>query len=246
LFVKIHRIEITMNMNGNLLKHAADNTAETVASDLEGTLSAGTTWEGMRDYLIEQGQEQSYKRFFLRQMPRYGLFKLGLLSREVMKEKWIVGQLRLFAGYTVDEMAEMGRWVVEKTVWPGRRQLVVDELLAHRAQGRRVIINTGQFEPVLAPLLLKMAGVEGIGTPLAYEDGLFNGQLGAALNTGPRKAERLEPFLRDGRILAAYGDTAEDLPMMILSREPVAVYPDDGLRREAESRGWRILEGNGS
>jgi phosphoserine phosphatase len=246
LFVKIYRIEITMKTNRNLLNHAADNRAETVASDLEGTLSAGTSWEGMRDYLIDQGQEQLYKRFFLRQMPRYGLFKLGLLSREVMKEKWIVGLLRLFSGYTADEMAEMGHQVVENVLWPRRRQVVVDELLAHRAQGRRVIINTGQFEPILAPLLLKMEGVEGIGTPLAYEDGLFNGQLGAELNTGPRKAEQLEPFLRDGRILAAYGDTAEDLPMMILSREPAAVYPDDRLRQEAESRGWRILEGNGS
>ena len=235
-----------MNINGNLLNHPADNAVETVASDLEGTLSAGTSWEGMRDYLIDQGQEQPYKRFFLRQMPRYGLFKLGLINQEVMKEKWIVSQLRLFAGYTVDEMAEMGRWVVEKTLWPGRRQIVVDELLAHHAQGRRVIINTGQFEPILAHLLIKMDGVEGIGTALSYEDGLFNGQISGALNAGQRKAEQLEPFLRDGRILAAYGDTAQDLPMMTLSHEPVAVYPDDGLRREAESRGWRILEGNGS
>ena len=234
-----------MNVNGNLLNHPADNTAETVASDLEGTLSAGMSWEGMRDYLIEQGQERPYKRFFLRKMPRYGLFRLGLVARRSMMEEWILGLLHLFAGYTADEMAEMGKWVVEKKLWPGRRQLVVDELLAHRGQGRRVIINTGQFEPVLSELLLKMDGVEGIGTALAYEDGLFSGRIAGPLNVAKRKAEQLEPFLRDGRILAAYGDTEQDLPMMILSREPVAVYPDDGLRREAESRGWRILEGNG-
>ena len=234
-----------MKLNANLLNQPADNTAETVASDLEGTLSAGTSWEGMRDYLIEQGQERSYKRFFLRMMPRYALFRLGLVARRSMMEKWISGQLHLFAGYTADQMAEMGIWVVEKKLWPGRRQLVVDELLAHRGQGRRVIINTGQIEPVLSELLLKMDGVEGIGTPLVYEDGLFSGRIAGPLNVGKRKAEQLEPFLQDGRILAAYGDTVQDLPMMILSRLPVAVYPDDDLRREAESRGWRILEGNG-
>jgi phosphoserine phosphatase len=179
-------------------------------------------------------------------MPRYGLFRLGLVARRSMMEDWILGLLRLFAGYTADEMAEMGKWVVEKELWPGRRQLVVDELLAHRGQGRRVIINTGQFEPVLAELLKKMEGVEGIGTPLAYEDGLFSGGIAGPLNVAKRKAEQLEPFLRDGRILAAYGDTVQDLPMMTLSREPTAVYPDDGLRREAESRVWRILEGKGS
>ncbi len=219
---------------------------ETVASDLEGTLSAGTAWEGMRDFLIEQGQEKSYKRFFLRQMPRYGLFKLGLISRESMKKSWIIGQISLFAGYTTAEMAEMGRWVVEKSVWPGRRQIVVDELLAHRAQGRRVIINTGMFEPILSELLLEMEDVEGIGTPLLYEDGVFSGKIAGPLNAGQRKADQLEPFLRDGRILAAYGDTEQDLPMLLLSRSPAAVYPDAGLRREAERLGWRILEGNGS
>ncbi len=235
-----------MNSNGNLLNKPADNRAETVTSDLEGTLSAGVTWEGMRDYLIKQGQGRQYKRFFLRMMPRYGLFRLGLVPRRWMMEEWILGLLHLFAGYTVDEMAEMGKWVVEKEIWPGRRQLVVDELMAHRGQGRRVIINTGQFEPLLSELLLKMDGVEGIGTPLAYEDGLFSGRAAGPLNVAERKAEQLEPFLRDGRILAAYGDTIQDLPMMVLSRGPVAVYPDDDLRREAESRGWRILEGNGS
>ena len=230
----------------NLLNQPADNKVEVVCSDLEGTLSMGTTWEGMRDYLIERGQERAYKRFFLRKMPRYALFRLGLISREAMKEVWILDQLRLFAGYTAGEMREMGSWVVENVIWPGRRQIVVDELLAHRAQGRRVIINTGQFEPVLSELLRKMDGVEGIGTALVYEDGLFSGRIAGPLNVGERKAEQLEPFLQDGRILAAYGDTEADVPMMVLSQSPVAVFPDKGLRYEAESRGWRILEGSDS
>jgi phosphoserine phosphatase len=136
--------------------------------------------------------------------------------------------------------------LVEQALWPERRQLVVDELLAHRAQGRRVIINTGQFEPVLAELIKNMDGIEGIGTPLAYEDGLFSGRTAGPLNVGDRKAEQLEPFLRDGRILSAYGDTEQDLPMMLLSRTPVAVNPDEALRSEAEKRGWRILEGSES
>ena len=143
-------------------------------------------------------------------------------------------------------MAEMGDFVVESCLWPGRRQLVVDELSAHRDQGRRVIINSGQFEPILGALLKKMEGVEGIGTPLLYEEGVFNGEIAGPLNVGERKVEQLEPFLRDGRILTAYGDTAADLPMMLLTQNPVAVYPDQELQEEAERRGWRILGGEGS
>ena len=45
----------------------------------------------------------------------------------------------------------------------------------------------------------------------------------------------------DARIVAAYGDTLSDLPMMEMSEQPVAVYPDAKLRRVAEERGWRIV-----
>lgn len=231
-----------MKINASLLHSPAGSTGETVVSDLEGTLSSGSIWEGMRDYLIENGREEEYKRFFLRKMPRYALHKLGLISRQSIKNSWILDQLRLFTGYTAEQMVEMGSYVVEKTLWPNRRQPVVDELLAHREQGRRVIIITGQFEPILSELLRKMDGVEGIGTPLLYEDGLFSGQIAGPLNVGERKAEQLQPFLRDGRILSAYGDTAADLPMLLLSQSPVVVFPDQDLRDEADRHGWRILE----
>lgn len=231
-----------MMTNASLLNAAADNTAETVVSDLEGTLSSGSVWEGMRDFLFEQGQEQLYKRFFLRKMPRYALHKMGLVSRQSMKDNWILDQLRLFRGYSAEEMAEMGQYVVEQAIWPNRRQMVVDELLVHRAQGRRVIIVTGQFEPILGELLKKFDGFEAIGTPLLFEDDLFSGETAGPLNVGERKAEQLMPFLRDGRILAAYGDTAADLPMMLLSHDPAAVNPDQELREAAEDREWRILE----
>ena len=83
-------------MSTNLLHAPPGNTAEIVATDLEGTLSSGVAWEGMRDYLFENGRERQYKRFFLRQMPIYALFKLGLVSRDRMKEDWIMGMLALF------------------------------------------------------------------------------------------------------------------------------------------------------
>ncbi|NCF69012.1 MAG: HAD family hydrolase [Chloroflexi bacterium] len=231
-----------MKNNINLLHSAPNNRVETVASDLEGTLSAGAAWQGMRGYLINQGREQAYKRFFLRKMPRYLLFRLGLVSQESMKQDWILGLLQLFVGYTAEQMAELGQWVVENEIWPKRRQSVVDELLSHLDRGRRVIINTGQFEPLLAELLPEMEGVEGIGTPLILEDGRITGRLAGPLNTGVRKVEQLEPFARDGLILSAYGDSEQDIPMLEMSNMPVAVYPDRGLKREAENRGWPILE----
>jgi phosphoserine phosphatase len=71
---------------------------------------------------------------------------------------------------------------------------------------------------------------------------VFSGRFQAEMNIGARKAAQLAPFTRQGVIEAAYGDTAADLPMLAMSRHPVAVAPDVVLRYEATTRGWRIIE----
>ncbi|HAR03277.1 MAG TPA: HAD-IB family hydrolase, partial [Chloroflexi bacterium] len=44
-----------------------------------------------------------------------------------------------------------------------------------------------------------------------------------------------------GEILAAFGDTAADIPLLTAARRAVAVAPDKQLREEAQRRGWEIV-----
>ena len=45
-----------------------------------------------------------------------------------------------------------------------------------------------------------------------------------------------------GDVLAAFGDTVADIPLLRLATRAVAVAPDAALRREAAARGWELLE----
>ena len=213
-----------------------------VASDLEGTITAGETWQGMRDYLIDNGHERQYRRFFLRHLPSLILFRMGRINDRKFKERWILDLLRLFAGFSADDMEAMAAFVARETLWPTRRQAVVDELQAHRENGRSVIIVTGMFEPILAHIAQLVGGVDTIGTPLAYKNGRFTGRNATPLNVGERKVAQLQSHLQEGQLAAAYGDTVRDIPMLELALEPVAVHPDAQLRLAAQARGWRILE----
>lgn len=47
--------------------------------------------------------------------------------------------------------------------------------------------------------------------------------------------------LRDARDIA-YGATLADLPILEMSRAPVAVCPDARLRAVVQQRGWRIMD----
>lgn len=211
-----------------------------VASDLEGTLSSGVTWEAMRSYLLKEGQEAAYNRFFRRMLPSYLLYKAKLVEERRFKERWILEMLRLFAGYSPEQFRDLSQWVVEKELWPKRRQAVVEELLAHQANGRFVVILSGMFQPMLDLFAAKM-GVKGVGTAVSFVDGQFTGEIVGQLNVGVQKAATLQALLDGGQLLAAYGDTYRDIPMLEMAQEPVAVYPDDRLRQTAVSRGWRIL-----
>jgi phosphoserine phosphatase len=103
-------------------------------------------------------------------------------------------------------------------------------------------VVTGLFEPYVAALIAKMPGVEAIGTPMIFEDGIVTGELATPFNIGPRKVEALAPFMREGKILSAYGDTFPDRYMLAASKLPVAVSPDKALRRMAEAESWRMLQ----
>jgi phosphoserine phosphatase len=212
-----------------------------VVADLEGTLSAAYTWQGMRDYLEAHGGFAAYRRFFWRSLPRLLLFRVGIGGWD-FRVRWVLGILALLNGRSRAEMAAMGAFVAERTLWPARREPVVAELNAHLAAGRRVIVVSGMFEPILAGFLTYLPGAEAIGTPLRYENDIFCGEIAATLNRGPEKAAQLQRLVTDGPLLAAYGDTAADIPMLALAADGVAVHPDAPLRKEAAVRGWRILE----
>ncbi len=232
-----------MQTNQSLLIAPPDPQTQTVASDLEGTLTSGVTVRAIHEYLVENGRAAEARRFYLRRIPGYLLRRgLGLNLRQ-FKNDWMRDLLRMFAGYTLPDFRSMCDWVVGQSLWPGRRKAVLAELRAHLDAGRRVVIVTGMFEPLLEALLARFPGAEAIGTPIRVEAGVFTGELVGDFNVGPRKRDQLMPFApQGGKIHAAYGDTFSDHFMLSISENPVAVFPDRGLRREALANGWRILE----
>lgn len=213
-----------------------------VASDVEGTITAGFTWEGLRNYLMQHGYDRRYRRWFMRRVPRLLQYRFNLIDREAFKFEWLNGLLTLFAGFSEPQFDEVASWVATEHLWPTRRHAVVDELAAHRAAGRRVVLVTGMMEPVLGHLVRHLDNVDAIGTPLLFEDGVFAGRTAAPYTIRERKVAQLRPFIEDGQVVTAYGDTSADLPMLHLARDPVAVDPDSTLRTAAADNGWRIIE----
>ncbi len=223
------------------LSSVTDPTVETVASDLEGTLSAGYSWRGMRDYLREHGHKTGLRLFYLMRLPDLISFRLGFLDERPFKERWISALLGRFRGFSEERFQEVAAWVVERELWPNRREEVIAELRQHRDAGRRVVLVSGLFQPLLDVFARTVGDVEALGSEVEVRDGVLTGRLAGPLNVGAEKAARLAAYTTEGQLYAAYGDSERDVAMLEMSRQPTAVHPDDVLREVAKERGWRIL-----
>jgi HAD superfamily phosphoserine phosphatase-like hydrolase len=213
-----------------------------VAADLEGTLTRGQTWKGIGRYLTTHGYRLNYRLFYFKHLPGAILARRGWVDWSIFSGRWITDLLRLFKGFSEAQFTEMVEWVLDNETWGQRREDVVAELEKLRGQGHRLVIVSGAYQPVVEAFAKRLGGASAIGTPLEVVNGKLTGRLAEAMNTGESKVHKLRDFLGGMPLIAAYGDTLPDVSMLEMSQSPVAVYPDEGLRAAAHTRGWRILE----
>lgn len=214
----------------------------TVACDLDGTITAGSTWNGMRRYLFTHGHGRVVRFFDLRNVHRLLAYKLGFANSPDFRENLVARFLRVFKGFTVEAFDDMAAWIVEHELAPQCYDAVLSELCGFRAKGYRVLILSGLFDPLPQLLAQRLDLSGGLGTSMAVENNVVLGKTTTPFNVGPRKAAQLTPYAHGGFIHTAYGDSSRDIPMLEISRHPVAVNPDDKLRAVATERGWRIVE----
>ena len=133
-------------------------------------------------------------------------------------------------------------WLVEQELWKNRREDVVARLIKHREDGAKTYIASSMMEPFLEPFARRI-GAEVIGT--ATE--IVNGQLRLVgdMVVNEKKIEQVLSRLAVDRVDIAYGDSFMDIPMLEHADHPVAVYPDEKLKKLAQDRGWEILGDTG-
>jgi len=211
-----------------------------LVSDIEGTLTTGSSWRAIQRYYKDNFNPWVYHLFFTRWIPRYLLVKMGLFSRRAAMVGWMQEEIKLFRGFSPEAFEEMAEWVVSTEMWPKRRGKILSELEQHRREGLDIVLVSSAYQPFVAAFAQRMDAIP-IGSPIVYHEGRLVG-LQLPINAYEDKAQTLRYKFPGSEIRMAYGDTGSDIAMMELSQMPVAVNPDEELRITAEIKGWRIIE----
>ena len=154
--------------------------------------------------------------------------------------------LSFVQGRSVNELVDLGEEIFademgDKLI-PGTLALAQGHLDA----GQRVWLVTAT--PVeLATIIAKNLGLTGaLGTVAEVRNGVYTGRLVGAPLHGVAKAEAVRAIAeREGLDLSrcsAYSDSSNDIPMLSLVGNPVAINPDATLRQHAKQNDWPIRD----
>lgn len=151
--------------------------------------------------------------------------------------------------YSKEELAEMHREFTERFILPHISMMAKMLVQSHRDSGDELLVISSTNEFIITPIC-HLFGIKNIiGTQLETgPDGRYTGNYTGIPSLKEGKITRLNAWLAErGETLQSYGktyfysDSKNDLPLLRLVTDPVAVNPDEELTREAAEKGWPVL-----
>ncbi|MGC2520740.1 MAG: HAD family hydrolase [Burkholderiales bacterium] len=211
--------------------------------DLDHTLISGDSDREWAQFLIEQGvlERESHEA---RNEHFFNEYKAGRLDIH----EFLEFQLAPLSRYPRERLDAWHREFMRTKIRPVIREKGRDLVQRHLRQGDLCAILTSTNAFITAPIAREFGIEHLLATELEVRDGRFTGKPSGTPCFRQGKVTRLAEWLGGrGQTLASfpaswfYSDSLNDLPLLERVTHPVAVDPDETLRREAQARGWTII-----
>lgn len=211
--------------------------------DLDNTLLNGDSDFEWSQFLIRIGVLDR-ELFEAKNLAFYEHYKAGTLDIQEFLD-FQLKPLSRHARKTLDEwhqrfMREQALGMISKAA----RDLVD----RHRKAGDVCVIITATNSFVTAPIAREFGVEHLIATEPEHKDGEFTGRVAGVPCFREGKVTRLESWMAQQGWdwnsfddTAFYSDSLNDLPLLAKVKNPVAVNPDDTLRKHAKLHGWEVM-----
>ena len=139
--------------------------------DLDGTLATVHVWQALARHNRQQRVNRLALAWYMgTHYPQYLFYKMHLISRDAAYTSWARDMPWLIGGLTLKRAQAVFDWVADQQVVPSIRPDVLALLRQHQAQGHRVVLVSGTFQPLLETIGARLGVTECVGTRLVARD----------------------------------------------------------------------------
>jgi len=208
--------------------------------DLDETLISADSDHEWGQFVVDRGlvDGEEHKR---KNDSFYAQYKLGQLDIT----EYLRFSCSVLARYSLEELEAYLAEFVDLRIKPlilARGESLVAK---HRDRGDHLLVVTSTIEFITRPI----ADLLGIATLIApvpeIIDDRYTGEIVGVPSFAEGKVTRLQQWLDDtGHSMKGsyfYSDSHNDLPLLTIVDHPVAVDPDETLKREAKANQWQII-----
>lgn len=208
--------------------------------DLDNTLIAGDSDHLWGEFLCQQGVVDAAA--FKRENDRfYADYQQGALDIDAYL-RFVLGPV---AGRRIEDLAAWRAAFLKQYIEPIMLPKATALLEKHRRLGHRLLIITATNELVTRPIADALGVRDLLGCAVEIENGILTGEATGIRTYREGKVQRLREWIsEEGEDLTGawfYSDSHNDVPLLEVVENPVAVDPDDSLAATADERGWPVI-----
>ena len=209
--------------------------------DLDNTLIGGDSDYLWGEFLCDEGIISDRQSFEKKNDYFYQQYELGSLDIYA----WAEFSFEILSHYSIDELEAFHLKFMAQKIEPIFLKKAQDCINSHKENGDTVLVITASNTFVTAPIVKRYGINHLIATEPEIVSGRYTGKVSGIPCFKSGKIENLMPWLeRNGESLkdsTFYSDSHNDLPLLELVDNPVAVNADKILTQIAEKKGWKVL-----
>ena len=209
--------------------------------DLDNTLIGGDSDYLWGEFLCEKGIIEDTASFQKMNEYFYQQYEVGKLDIYA----WAEFSFKVLTEYSIDELNDLRQNFIHQKIEPIFLEKAQDCINSHKKNGDTVLVITASNTFFTAPIVKRYGINHLIATEPEIVSGRYTGKVSGIPCFKSGKIENLMPWLeRNGESLkdsTFYSDSHNDLPLLELVDNPVAVNADKILTKIAEKKGWKVF-----
>jgi HAD superfamily hydrolase (TIGR01490 family) len=210
--------------------------------DLDNTLIGGDSDYLWGEFLCEKGIIEDTASFQKMNEYFYQQYEVGKLDIYA----WAEFSFKVLTEYSIDELNDLRKNFIHQKIEPIFLDKAQSCINQHKENGDTVLVITASNTFITAPIA-EMYGINHLlATEPEFKDGRFTGKVSGVPCFQSGKIDNLMPWIeKHNKNLKGsyfYSDSHNDLPLLELVDNPVAINGDPRLTRTAKKNGWPNLD----